>query len=208
MMKTKNVVLLKDDRQFKPGDRVHVDFLSSNAAETDGTRIRGFGTVDRAEPDGFVMGRLDSGQPFGCPSSDVKAIVGCTVSFDPGVDITNTLADAIAHGDGMMQVTEIGVRHIGYGQMLKGDEPQSKYDWSVIPAHVNWMATDEDGVACGWLVEPNVSGNAWRHYAHHSAHFFIQKRQNPYRGDWKQSLEKRPDHTEQEPKGGDVEQDA
>lgn len=28
---------------------------------------------------------------------------------------------------------------------------EQKYDWSVIPAHVNFMATDEDGMACGWL---------------------------------------------------------
>jgi len=117
MMKTKNVVLLKDDRQFKPGDRVHVDFLSSNKVETDGTRIRGFGTVDRAEPDGFVMGRLDSGQPFGCPSSDVRAIVGQTVSFDPGIDITNAFADVVLHGTGIIQVSPTGLHHIEFEKL-------------------------------------------------------------------------------------------
>lgn len=122
MIKIKNWVVMKDDRQFKPGDRVHVDFVSSNKVETDGTRIRGFGTIDRAEPDGFVMGRLNSGQPFGCPSSDVMAVVGCTVSIDPGVDITNALADAVAHGAGTMQVTPDGVRHIPYEQTLKDGE--------------------------------------------------------------------------------------
>lgn len=71
-----------------------------------------------------------------------------------------------------------------------------KYDWSVIPAHVNFMATDEDGMACGWLVEPHIVGNAWRNQSHLSAFFNLTKRQNPFRGDWKDSLEKRPDYVE------------
>ncbi|HJP47914.1 hypothetical protein [Acinetobacter venetianus] len=38
---------------------------------------------------------------------------------------------------------------------LEGDVEvrQHKYDWSVIPDHVAYMATDADGVACGWLVD-------------------------------------------------------
>lgn len=68
----------------------------------------------------------------------------------------------------------------------------TKYDWSTIPAHVNWMATDEDGTACGWLVEPSIQGNAWRHQSHNSGYFYMHPPKNPYRGDWKQSLEKRP----------------
>jgi len=54
------------------GQRVYVDFLSSNQVETDGTRISGFGVLDRVETDGFVCGRLDNGQPFGCQSEYVQ----------------------------------------------------------------------------------------------------------------------------------------
>ncbi|WP_228272482.1 hypothetical protein [Acinetobacter baumannii] len=59
-------------QNLEVGQRVYVDFLSSNSVETDGTRISGFGVLDRVEPDGFVCGRLDIGQPFGCPSEYVQ----------------------------------------------------------------------------------------------------------------------------------------
>lgn len=96
------------------------------------------------------------------------------------------------------------LKRLGYtdngGELMKppiGQPPIfTKYDWSAIPAHVNWMATDEDGVACGWLVEPQIMGNAWRNHSHLSAYFYIQSRENyknHFRGDWKQSLEKRPE---------------
>lgn len=80
---------------------------------------------------------------------------------------------------------------------------EQKYDWSVIPAHVNFMATDEDGMACGWLVEPHIVGNAWRNQSHLSAFFNLTKRQNPFRGDWKDSLEKRPEYVEPVLKDGE-----
>lgn len=72
---------------------------------------------------------------------------------------------------------------------------QHKYNWSLIPEHVKYMATDEDGMACGWLAEPQIMGNAWRHQSHLSAFFNINSRNNylnHYRGDWKDSLEQRP----------------
>ncbi|HGF9376302.1 TPA: hypothetical protein ACNIDW_001658 [Acinetobacter nosocomialis] len=59
-------------QNLEVGQRVYVDFFSSNRVETDGTRISGFGVLDRVEPDGFVCGRLDIGQPFGCPSQYVQ----------------------------------------------------------------------------------------------------------------------------------------
>ncbi|WHP05774.1 MULTISPECIES: hypothetical protein [Acinetobacter] len=71
----------------------------------------------------------------------------------------------------------------------------SKYNWSLIPEHVQFMATDEDGIACGWLVEPKILGDAWRHQAHFSAYFYINRRNNylnHFRGDWRESLEQRP----------------
>jgi len=58
----------------KPGDRVYVDFISASSVETDGTRIFGNGTIDQVDQDnnGFLMGRLDNGRPFGCPASDAQ----------------------------------------------------------------------------------------------------------------------------------------
>ncbi|MGQ1209632.1 hypothetical protein ACT4YP_20535 (plasmid) [Acinetobacter baumannii] len=74
----------------------------------------------------------------------------------------------------------------------KDEEPKTLYDWSKIPEHVKAMATDEDGMACGWLVPPHIVGNAWRNQSHLSAFFNLPKRQNPYKGDWRESLELRP----------------
>ncbi|ELY1721182.1 hypothetical protein ACTZ9G_001801 [Acinetobacter baumannii] len=59
--------------KFKRGDRVYVDFKSSNRMETDGTHIFGEGQIDRVDEDNdFLIGRLDKGGYFGCPSTDVK----------------------------------------------------------------------------------------------------------------------------------------
>ncbi len=70
----------KDDKpiskpKFKRGDRVYVDFLSSNSIDTDGTHVFGKGQIDRVDEDNdFLIGRLDNGGYFGCPSLDVKPI--------------------------------------------------------------------------------------------------------------------------------------
>lgn len=70
----RSIRAMQNNKQnFEVGQRVYVDFLSSNRVETDGTRISGFGVLDRVEPDGFVCGRLDIGQPFGCPSEYVQS---------------------------------------------------------------------------------------------------------------------------------------
>lgn len=61
--------------KYKSGDRVYVDFLSSNSMETDGTHVFGEGQIDRVDEDNdFLIGRLDNGGYFGCPSLDVKPI--------------------------------------------------------------------------------------------------------------------------------------
>ncbi|WP_228267555.1 hypothetical protein [Acinetobacter calcoaceticus] len=70
---------------------------------------------------------------------------------------------------------------------------QNKYDWTLIPANVKFMATDEDGMACGWVAEPHIVGNAWRNQSHLSAHFYLTRCRNPFMGDWKESLERRPE---------------
>lgn len=77
---TENFDLSKNDKlisnpKFKRGDRVYVDFKSSNSMETDGTHIFGEGQIDRVDEDNdFLIGRLDKGGYFGCPSKDVKLI--------------------------------------------------------------------------------------------------------------------------------------
>lgn len=58
---------------IKTGNRVRVDFISDSRTEFSGNKIVGVGTVDRAE-DGYVFGRLDSGQTFMCMESDVVKI--------------------------------------------------------------------------------------------------------------------------------------
>lgn len=65
-------VMQNKKQNLEVGQRVYVDFFSSNSVETDGTRISGFGVLDRVEPDGFVCGRLDIGHTFGCPSQYVQ----------------------------------------------------------------------------------------------------------------------------------------
>lgn len=61
------------NNEFKAGNRVHVDFLSENHTEFSGKKIEGEGVIDRAE-DGYVYGRLDSGQTFMCSEADVVVI--------------------------------------------------------------------------------------------------------------------------------------
>ncbi|WP_336964090.1 hypothetical protein [Acinetobacter pittii] len=71
---SKNDKLISNPK-FKRGDRVYVDFKSSNSMETDGTHIFGDGMIDRVDDDNdFLIGRLDKGGFFGCPSTDVKLI--------------------------------------------------------------------------------------------------------------------------------------
>jgi hypothetical protein len=89
--------------------------------------------------------------------------------------------------------------HSDETDLVKIEEPKTLYDWSKIPEHVKAMATDEDGMACGWLVPPHIVGNAWRNQSHLSAFFNLTRGENPYKGDWRQSLELRP----QELKAGD-----
>ncbi|MFK7255914.1 hypothetical protein ABBZ21_14880 [Acinetobacter baumannii] len=66
-----------------------------------------------------------------------------------------------------------------------------KYDWSNVPAEVNWMATDQDGWAYGFVSQPKPRES----YGFWSPVEFvvsIPKESNPFKGDWKESLEQRP----------------
>lgn len=74
----------------------------------------------------------------------------------------------------------------------------SIYNWAEMPEEVKYMATDEDGWAWQYLSEPerhDIAGewvgdlpSIWSKKA------FIRPDQNPFKGDWRESLEARPAH--------------
>jgi len=66
------------------------------------------------------------------------------------------------------------------------------YDWALIPKEVNFMATDSDGSACGWLQSPTLLTDTWMLPSFQSAYFFIEPRFNTFKGIWEKSIEKRP----------------
>ncbi|MEK5783521.1 hypothetical protein [Acinetobacter pittii] len=120
------------------------------------------------------------------------------------IDLQKGVEAALKITDKMAKATNsVAMFAFEIAQALNAASIQKKYDWALIPEHVNFMATDEDGMACGWLVEPHIVGNAWRNQSHLSAFFNLTKRQNPFRGDWKDSLEKRPEYVEPVLKDGE-----
>lgn len=66
----------------------------------------------------------------------------------------------------------------------------SKYDWSNVPSDVKWIATDSDGVVCGYSSKPSKFSLAWncRNSGSFIAHSFVP----PYSKNWQDSLEERP----------------
>ncbi|EMA4466160.1 hypothetical protein ACITSI_000372 [Acinetobacter baumannii] len=81
-----------------------------------------------------------------------------------------------------------------YIQSNANEEPKTKYDWSKIPDDVNWVATNENGFAWGYEGKP-VSG--WLHsgfwYLGGDKGLVYWPDENPYKGEWQESLEKRPE---------------
>ena len=61
----------------------------------------------------------------------------------------------------------------------------SKYDWSNVPKEVNWIATDSDGYAYGYIDKPYNGGQYW--YA--LKPIYIKQK---CEGNWQDSLEERP----------------
>lgn len=53
----------------------------------------------------------------------------------------------------------------------------------------------------GLKAEPHIVGNAWRNQSRLSAHFYLTRCRNPFKGDWKESLERRPNDVKPELKG-------
>lgn len=71
----------------------------------------------------------------------------------------------------------------------------SKYDWSNVPSDVNFIATDGDGWAWGWVDNPHPIGtNEWLTVAGNGlfCEFFIKPESNTFNGNWQDSLEERP----------------
>ncbi|ENT2599824.1 hypothetical protein [Acinetobacter baumannii] len=85
-----------------------------------------------------------------------------------------------------------------YIQSNANEEPKTKYDWSKIPDDVNWVATNENGFAWGYEGKP-VSG--WLHsgfwYLGGDKGLVYWPYENPYKGEWRESLEKRPEERDQ-----------
>ncbi len=61
----------------------------------------------------------------------------------------------------------------------------TKYDWSDVPAEVNWIAQDQDGYVYGYSIKPYVGAKQW--YALKPT--LIEQK---YDGYWDDSLEQRP----------------
>lgn len=73
----------------------------------------------------------------------------------------------------------------------------SIYNWAEIPAEVKFMTTDADGWAEGHSEEPikRIHAGFWiMNTAINEANFHIHPNKNPFRGDWRESLEARPVH--------------
>lgn len=68
---------------------------------------------------------------------------------------------------------------------------KTKYDWSNIPKEVKWIATDKNGEAWFWETKPEIYCNGWL-TGEPNAIDFIDKSDNPYKGNWRDSLEERP----------------
>lgn len=70
----------------------------------------------------------------------------------------------------------------------------SKYDWSKVPDHVNWISTNEGGYAFGTPSKP-VSGylHAGFWYGGGEQEFILWPNQNKFNeSNWRESLEERP----------------
>ena len=66
----------------------------------------------------------------------------------------------------------------------------SKYDWSNVPKEAEWIATDSDGSLCGYSVKPQRFSLGWN--THRNGNFVAHSFIPPFKGDWRDSLEERP----------------
>ena len=66
----------------------------------------------------------------------------------------------------------------------------NKYDWTNVPDEVKWIATDEDGVLCGYSSKPQKFSRTWN--THYTGNFVGHSFLPPFKGNWRESLEERP----------------
>ena len=68
----------------------------------------------------------------------------------------------------------------------------SKYDWTNVPNEVEWIATDSNGLVFGYDVKPIQK--EWGKFIHHSDFIYFPHKKwiEPFKGDWRDSLEERP----------------
>lgn len=64
----------------------------------------------------------------------------------------------------------------------------NKYDWSNVPSHIMWIATDYDGAVFGYMGMHNNSDSDFMWYGVGA----ISLELDPYQGNWQDSLEDRP----------------
>ncbi|UQS93274.1 hypothetical protein Scipio_00045 [Acinetobacter phage Scipio] len=69
----------------------------------------------------------------------------------------------------------------------------SKYDWSNVPDHINWIAMDKTGRIFGYDKSPRICHvmDLWKGTSL-SDYFNVNTRAYSHQGDWKDSLEERP----------------
>ena len=70
----------------------------------------------------------------------------------------------------------------------------SEYNWSNVPDEVVSIATDSDGRVLGYDVkEPNLASNKDGSIGSYTgSYYWLLTDQKPYYGNWKDSLEERP----------------
>ena len=70
----------------------------------------------------------------------------------------------------------------------------SKYNWSNVPEEVISIATDSDGRVLGYdVIKPYLSSNKdGSKGSYVRSYYWLLKSQKPYSGDWRDSLEERP----------------
>lgn len=67
----------------------------------------------------------------------------------------------------------------------------TKYDWSNVPPEVKWISTDINDFANGHIEKPELI-NGYGFWSNSDPDFCITPDDNPYQGDWRESLEQRP----------------
>lgn len=71
----------------------------------------------------------------------------------------------------------------------------NKYDWSNIPDLIRWIATDEDGQSFGYPNQPYQESFLGKGRWNNEKYVPLRLGNIGYKGDWRESLELRPELT-------------